>query len=155
MTLEEQKQFLNSYFKLAERDKTHFKFYWGTNQQLSPHFQSNEFACLGASRLTPQYISVTLIDRLERVREKYGKPLLISSGFRTLEKQEYLRMHGYETAKGISQHMLGCAVDILSPTDELIKLLKEEFDAIGLATSFTHVDERKDKKREWTYADGR
>lgn len=144
-------KYIIRYLEDARLTGTHFRFTREDNKQLSTHFNSREFHCIGADRYISQYISKDLIQRLERVREKYKKPLLISSGFRTIEKQNYLRLQGFQTAKGVSQHCLGNAVDIMQPTDELIKLLREEFKAIGIGSTIVHVDTRDDKKREWTY----
>lgn len=67
-----------------------------------------------------------LMEQLDKIREKYGHPIYINSGFRC-EKLN-------NAVKGVpnSQHMLGCAADITTGSTEedkkLYKLITENFD---------------------------
>lgn len=67
-----------------------------------------------------------LIDQLDKIREKYGKPIYVNSGYRC----ELLN----KAVGGVknSQHMLGCAVDITTRNVEedkkLYKLITENFE---------------------------
>lgn len=103
-------------------------------------------------------MSETILDMLNDVRGKFGKPIVINSGYRTEEHNA--KVGGKpktETSKG-SSHMYGLAVDISckNSTDRfhLIYLLQETgFQRIGVAGSFIHVDIDFDKSQEvmWTY----
>jgi uncharacterized protein YcbK (DUF882 family) len=126
----------------------------GSNLPLSAHFNAKEFTCqCGMCR--PQKIKNDLITKLERVREKFGRPLIITSGYRCARHQASLRGQGLQTASGTSTHELGEAADVrpkdLADMPELLKILEEEFKAIGLASTFYHVDLRADKIRRWKY----
>lgn len=103
-------------------------------------------------------MSKTIIEMLDDVRGKFGKPIVINSGYRTEEHNA--KVGGKpktENSKG-SSHMYGLAVDIkcTNSTDRfhLIYLLQETgFQRIGVAGTFIHVDIDFDKSQEvmWTY----
>ena len=103
-------------------------------------------------------MSKTIIEMLDDVRGKFGKPIVINSGYRTEEHNA--KVGGKpktKTSKG-SSHMYGLAVDIkcTNSTDRfhLIYLLQETgFQRIGVAKTFIHVDIDFDKSQEimWTY----
>jgi len=98
------------------------------------------------------------LDMIDDVREKFGKPIIINSGYRTEEHNA--KVGGKpktQTSKG-SSHMYGLAADIRcnnsSDRFELIYLLQEAgFQRIGIANSFIHVDLDFDKSQQvmWTY----
>jgi hypothetical protein len=63
-----------------------------------------------------------------------------------------LASKGFETAKGISQHELGNASDLVADDmDALGKIAQDYFSAIGYSKRFIHVDLRADKERYWHY----
>ena len=135
----------------------YYCFFQSDNEKLGKYFSTKEMACKHpASASVEHLISVELIEKLDKVREELGLPIVITSAFRSKEKQEALRKAGYETAKGVSQHELGNAVDLRTTTNEgmmkLSAILPKYFEAIGIAKSFYHVDTRKDKKRVWKYS---
>ena len=97
-------------------------------------------------------ISDILINMLDIVRKKYGKSVVINSGYRTPEHNA--KVGG---ASG-SSHLKGLAVDIAckNSTDrfKLINiLLQVGFKRIGMGSTFIHVDIDKDKSQNvlWTY----
>jgi zinc D-Ala-D-Ala carboxypeptidase len=96
-----------------------------------------------------------LIDKLTLVRIEFGKPIIITDGFRCSSFQELLRAKGLKTAAGKSTHELGHAADIKSqdPSDlqNLLLIVKKYFKAVGIAKTFLHVDIRTDKERTWSY----
>lgn len=57
--------------------------------------------------------------KLNCIREFYGKPMLMTSGFRTIQEQTdlYLKM-GKKPALG-SQHLIGAAADVSDPDGAL------------------------------------
>ncbi len=127
------------------------------NRQLTKHFNSSEFECpCKECKDANQYISPELLELLEEVREAYGKPIVITSGYRCPARN--VKVGGAKN----SSHLAGLAVDI-SPkvitTDELDKLYDlcyNKFDNIGDGRDkkFIHVDVRPAKasgKRHWIY----
>lgn len=124
----------------------------GENRHLSQHFVTFEFECQ-CGKCEDQQISEILISRLESLRSLMGKPLKITSGFRCHAHQLHLASL-FETAKGVSQHELGSACDILVEGHDkkrLITTCKTLFRAVGIAKTFIHLDLRMDKIREWFY----
>jgi uncharacterized protein YcbK (DUF882 family) len=103
-------------------------------------------------------MSETIIEMLDDVRAKFGKPIVINSGYRTEKHNK--KVGGKpktKTSKG-SSHMYGLAVDIKcdnsSDRYHLIFLLQETgFQRIGVGNTFIHVDIDFDKSQEvmWTY----
>lgn len=130
-------------------------FSWkkGDEIKLSDSFGSTEFSCQCThSDCVDQKVSKELIEKLQKVRDDLGEALMITSGFRCHKHQLDLSSYGFETAKSISQHELGNAADIkASSFDKLIKLIENEFQAIGYSKRFLHVDLRKDRVRHWKY----
>ena len=94
----------------------------------------------------------TLLRMLDDLRERYGKPLRVTSGYRTKEHNE--------AVGGVpnSSHLRGVAVDIAATSSrerhDILKLAFEVgFDRIGIANSFLHldIDDTKPKDCIWTY----
>lgn len=122
-------------------------------KSLSKHFSTSEFAChCSFESCVEQKIASDLINELENVREALGKPITVTSGYRCHERQEELRKKGKETSAGISTHEQGRAADITAKDIAALDVAcTKEFDAVGVAATFIHVDLRDDKKRRWTY----
>lgn len=93
-----------------------------------------------------------LIDRvLDPIREKWGKPIIINSGYRCDELNK--AVGGVKT----SQHRLGMAADITTGDKEnnkklfeLIKSINIDFDQLIDESNFTwmHISYNKDKNRK-------
>jgi len=99
-----------------------------------------------------QMMDKTLLEMLDEVRDKFDKPIHITSGFRTPAHNE--AVGGVET----SSHLKGLAVDIAcnKSTDrfDLINcLLDVGFSRIGIADTFIHtdIDQTKAQGVMWTY----
>lgn len=99
-----------------------------------------------------QMMDKTLLEMLDEVRDKFDKPIHITSGFRTPAHNE--AVGGVET----SSHLKGLAVDIAckKSTDrfDLINcLLDVGFSRIGVGDTFIHADIDQDKTQGviWTY----
>lgn len=90
--------------------------------------------------------------KLDRAREVAQIPFVINSAWRSVEKNKKVG------GKSNSSHLKGLAVDI-SVTDSrsrfivLKALIQVGFNRIGVAKTFIHVDDDKDKDPEvvWVY----
>ena len=117
----------------------------------SKYFSEKEF-----NRCTPscslQDMNQEFMNKLDKLRELSGIPLVINSAFRSVQ---------YEKSKGrngTSSHVLGVAVDIRCNDSRnrfkvLEGALKLGFRRIGVAKSFIHLDisKRHAKNVIWTY----
>lgn len=123
-------------------------------KQLSPAFKVREFRCRDGSDAI--MIDQTLVVLLQAIREHFGKPVTITSGYRTA---------AHNTAVGgakSSQHLQGRAADIqVQDTDPLAvaayaESLMPGWGGVGRypvkpgrARGWVHVDTRPNKSR-WT-----
>lgn len=99
-----------------------------------------------------QLMDEKILSMLDEVREKFGKPIRINSGYRTL------RHNAKVGGKAQSSHLKGLAVDIACSTSldryRLLEALKSVgFNRIGIAKSFIHVDIDSGKSSDviWVY----
>ncbi len=114
---------------------------------LSPAFRVSEFACRdGSDKIT---VDLRLVHILQRIRDRYGRPVIINSAYRT---PAYNAKIGGAKA---SQHCLGTAVDITvkgvepSAVAAYAESLLPDTGGIGRYVTFTHIDVRE-KKARWT-----
>jgi uncharacterized protein YcbK (DUF882 family) len=125
------------------------------NKQLSKNFNSKEFEC-SCQKCEVQYIEEELIEKLQKLRDLYGKPIAVTSGYRCPHHNEQVG-----GAKN-SSHVNGMAADIqpkiitLDELDNLYDICYTIFDNIGDGRNkrFIHVDTRPPKstgKRVWFY----
>jgi len=120
------------------------------DKQLSPNFRVREFASrCGADRVL---ICDNLVILLQQIRDHFGVPVTISSGFRT-------EAHNRAVGGAVnSQHMRGTAADIvvrgIAPI--VVAQCAEHLGAggIGLYAGFTHIDTRTGRVR-WDQRSGR
>jgi len=107
-----------------------------------------------------QLMDETLLQMLDEVREKFDKPIHITSGYRTAAHNEAVggKMPD-ENGNGGSSHLRGLAVDISCKNSkdrfDLINcLLDVGFSRIGIAKTFIHADIDTDKVQGviWLYA---
>lgn len=76
----------------------------------------------------------TLFERMNELRQSYGKPMIVTSGLRSDEKQAELIAQGKTNAK-FSKHLAGAACDIYDPKKELANWClanEDRLKAIGL-----------------------
>lgn len=99
-----------------------------------------------------QLMDEKMLSMLDEVREIYGKPISINSGYRTI------RHNASVGGKAKSSHLKGLAVDIACSTSRdrynLLEALKcVGFNRIGIAKSFIHIDIDSDKSSDviWVY----
>lgn len=116
---------------------------------LTKNFTMDELKCKHCGKCEMQF---DLLNSLQTLRDLFGKPLRISSGYRCEEHNK--AVGGAED----SQHTKGVAVDIdtsrMSASDKLnlLELItKVGFTGVGVAKTFFHVDTRKTEKSFWTY----
>jgi hypothetical protein len=115
---------------------------------VSEHFTKKEFACPTTGRIRVQDNFFT---HLERLRVAYDSPMITTSGCRTQEHNEWLIRRGYAASPN-SFHLIAnpkyftdtCALDIARPNGEdfhrLVRIATEQQWAIGIASSFIHLD---------------
>lgn len=118
-------------------------------EMISEHFGVWEFKCKDNSRVI--VLSKALVELLEKVREHFKRPVVINSGYRTVQYNSKL-----PNSSPKSQHTLGKAADIrvtgVSPAKVYAYLnqLYPNSHGIGIYNTFVHVDVRE-KKSRWDY----
>ena len=115
-----------------------------------PNFRKEEFNCrcgCGENRMRPEFM-----ERLQALRTAYGKPMLVTSGYRCPK-------HPVEASKVMpGMHATGLAADIGVSGSEAIQVLRLAFDAgfrgVGVQQKgsgrFIHVDLRE-TPTVWSY----
>lgn len=113
-----------------------------------PYFLPKEFACkCGRSDCDAPPMDLEFLDLLDKLREKWGKPMVITSGVRCVFHNKNIG-----GAKR-SQHLVGKAVDIRATMNEarVIHALAESlgFGGVEIGRGLVHVD--TGPKRHWIY----
>ena len=123
-------------------------------RKLSANFTVAEFACKDGS--DPVFVDSSLAALLQKIRDHFGRPVVITSGYRTAT---------HNTAVGgakSSQHLLGKAADI-QVADTTVEAVAAYAESLlpgwggigrypvksGRAKGWVHVDTRA-KKSRWT-----
>lgn len=115
------------------------------NKVLSKNFKLREFACQDGS--DPVFVAPELVGVLQEVRDHFGKPVNINSGFRTATHNKKV------DGAAQSQHLYGTAADIsisgVSPIiiASYLETLMPKKGGIGIYKTFVHVDVREQKSR--------
>ena len=116
-----------------------------------PNFSDQEFRCQHTGK---RGISEKLVRRLQLVRNEYGKPMVVTSGYRDPK-------HPIERVKKVpGAHSSGLAADIrVGPGEDVHRLvelaMKHGFTGIGISQRdgqprFVHLD-LLDRKAVWGY----
>lgn len=114
------------------------------NVQIAKHFKVKEFACKDGSQIV--FIDRYLVSILDILRNQIGKPIIITSGYRTPEWNKKCNGAKY------SYHMRGMAADIRvngMNAKELANKLNEVVpDGCGIIVynTWVHFDVRSGKK---------
>lgn len=116
------------------------------NKEVGQHFKVKEFACRDGSQVV--FIDSYLISILDILRNEVGKPVIITSGYRTPEWNKKCDGARY------SYHMRGMAADIRingmsakEIADKLNKIIPDECGII-VYKSWVHIDTRTSKYRK-------
>lgn len=118
--------------------------------KLTPNFLLGEFLpaedALSDSALEPWILDnlYRLANRLQVLRDILGKPVTVSSGYRTQAHNKAVGGHPN------SYHQYGMAADIIVreiPASEVQKLLKNWHGGLGAYAGFTHLDIRPHRAR--------
>ena len=116
------------------------------NEKVGQHFKVREFACKDGSQVV--FIDEHLVSILDILRNKIGKPIIITSGYRTPEWNEKCGGAKY------SYHMCGMAADIrvngMTAKEIANKLNEIVPDECGIIvyTNWVHFDVRTSKYRK-------
>lgn len=105
-------------------------------RQLSEHFHEQEFACPCCGQV---HVDTALVDLLEEIRNHFGRPVIVNSGYRC-------DIHNKTVGGGeYSRHLKGAAADIVvsgvSPA-KVRQFLYGRSIGLGSYETFTHVDTR-------------
>ena len=117
--------------------------------QITKSFRKAEFRCPCSCGKAD--ISGHLVRKLQEVRDIFGKPMQISSGFRCAPHNAIIggRLN--------SAHLFGLAADItiVSSTHrfDLLPIILAKFDRVGIYPDFIHVDIDGDKARDVIWVD--
>lgn len=115
------------------------------NVRLSKNFTVKEFACSDGTDTV--FISLALVNLLQKIRDHFGKAVIINSAYRTEAHNKAIGGATY------SQHKYGLAADIhingVTPKEiaAYVETLLPSSGGIGIYKSFTHVDVRRVKSR--------
>jgi uncharacterized protein YcbK (DUF882 family) len=106
------------------------------NMRLSKNFVLSEFACKDGSKQI--MVDYELVEKLQKLRDVLGKPIVITSGYRTVAYNK--KCGGIST----SHHLTGKAADIkvsgMTPLQVALAADKIGLKGIGVYPTFTHVD---------------
>ena len=134
------------------------------SKNIAPFITYKEYQCHCCSRLPPEfyyngggrvdsppYLYRELFDGFKTIREKWGRPINISSGYRCIKKQKELYDQDMTSAI-ISTHCFGVALDLDTSNEEetksLVKFIKRFCPDLRLGwkiylyrgQSFVHID---------------
>ena len=115
------------------------------NKKLSENFRVREFACTDGS--DPIFIDTELVTVLQKIREHFGKSVVITSAYRTPTKNKACGGATY------SQHLYGRAADVkisgVSPKKvaAYAETILKNKGGIGIYSTFIHIDVRGTKSR--------
>lgn len=128
----------------------------GANEKLSANFNSNEFDCHGVKCCTSTLIDTKLVDYLQKIRNHFGKPVVINSGYRCPSHNKTI---GGATG---SRHTKGEAADIavngIAPAE--VAKYAESIGVLGIGLYetaqdgyFVHIDTRTYKSFWYGHAE--
>ena len=108
-------------------------------ENITDNFKLKELAC-SCKQCTITFLSDRLLQKLQKLREKYNKPIQINSGYRCPANNWSCG------GSKFSYHMRGMAVDI-KKEDGLFELAKQFFPVVIEYDTFIHCD--IGSRRKW------
>ena len=125
-----------------------------STRQLSPSFRVREFACKGSDVVL---IDDELVVLLQCIREHFGKPVHITSGYRTAEHNAAAPGKQGLSVGGDSRHRHTFDVEVCRPAQQVLARLAAAHGGIGRypkdakhpkrMTGWVHIDTRTNKSR--------
>ena len=119
------------------------------------YFDYSEFDQPGLEGSGKKFMNKDFLKLLDVIRQKYGKPMKINSGYRS---EEYNKKIG---GVANSSHMKGIAVDVsITTSADRWKFIKACYEVgvtrIGIGNTFVHIDIDNEKtgKLIWDYYGG-
>ena len=115
-------------------------------KQITPHFKVREFACSDGSDVV--FVAPSLVDILEAIRVHFGRPVKVTSGYRTVSYNASIKNSSKK-----SQHCNGLAADIQVEGHTPLEVynyacsLLGDHGGVGIYNTFVHVDVRAVKSR--------
>lgn len=108
------------------------------------NFHPREIACRRTGRVI---INERALDKLQALRDKLGRPITITSGYRSPEHNE--AVGGARNSKHMEGIAFDCRMDNHNPTEFMAAAQEVGFDAIGTypKSGFIHIDDRGVHKR--------
>ena len=111
-----------------------------------PSFSKDEFDCRETGE---NQMQSAFMDKLQELRNRYGKPMVITSGYRSPK-------HSIEARKiKPGTHAQGIAADIVIKPQDRYRFVKLAFElgfaGIGVDANFVHLDARKNNFAIWNY----
>jgi hypothetical protein len=133
------------YYGQPEQEPDEVPYLYPDDGRLSANFRVDEFRCRGTGELPPGGMNPALIAVLQEIRDRYGVPVTINSGYRS-------RSHNALVGGSPrSQHLYGNAADFVvrgvDPHRVFDDLNGTWAGGLGRYRTFTHIDVRCTRAR--------
>ena len=115
-----------------------------STRQLSPSFRVREFACKGSDVVL---IDDELVVLLQCIREHFGKPVHITSGYRTAEHNAAVGRAADFYVEGVPVATVAAYVETLLPGRGGIGRYPKDAKHPKRMTGWVHIDTRTNKSR--------
>jgi hypothetical protein len=124
--------------------------------RLSTNFTAGELARSGGTSFARARIDPRLVEALQRLRDRVGKAVRVTSGYRPYLYNAELYTKSYKKKPTLSRHSSGQAADVKIAGMTGMEIAKTAIDvlgpevAVGIGGDYAHVDVRGGWAR-WTY----
>lgn len=129
-------------------------------RKLSPNFTVGELVFSGNQFAEKARISPALVTALQKIRDRVGRPVRITSGYRSWQRNVAVYSQARPPKKPtLSRHCSGQAADITVAGMSGLEIAKAAVDVlgdgigVGIGAGFAHIDVRG-KWTVWTYISG-
>lgn len=130
------------------------------NRKLSPNFTVGELVFSGNRYADKARISPALVAALQKLRDRVGRPVRITSGYRSWERNVAVYRNANPPKKPtLSRHCSGQAADITVAGMSGLDIARAAVDVlgdgigVGIGAGFAHIDVRG-RWTAWTYLSG-